>query len=203
MDTIQWKKADGVTNIVTAWKTISAKNHLVSNSIRICILGILVKFSLEFKFQIVLLCNKYRPHNLAKQGGNIFDKCCGKINLFRVQNRVVHILSWWECCQVYQTEGLFHERWSNSWLFWYQMYGKFEENKCYTILEIIELPFSNLQRVNFRTTSIYHGIEDSKMRVHAQIFYHTSWVPFIANYFACLNDIEDPIFINHNFLFNT
>ncbi len=33
------------------------------------------------------------------------DECCGKIDLFRVQNRVVHILPWWECCQVYKTEG--------------------------------------------------------------------------------------------------
>ncbi len=51
------------------------------------------------------------------------DECCGKIDLFRVQNRVVHILPWWKCCQllVYQTEGFFPERCSNFWLFWYQM----------------------------------------------------------------------------------
>ena len=28
------------------------------------------------------------------------DECCGEIDLFMVQNRVVHILSWWTCCQV-------------------------------------------------------------------------------------------------------
>ncbi len=38
------------------------------------------------------------------------DECCGKIDLFRVQNMVVHILPWWECCQVYQKEGLFYEK---------------------------------------------------------------------------------------------
>ncbi len=31
----------------------------------------------------------------------------------QVQNRVVHILSCWICCQVYQTDGLFLERWPN------------------------------------------------------------------------------------------
>ena len=28
----------------------------------------------------------------------IYDKCCGKIDLFRVLNRVAHILPWWGCC---------------------------------------------------------------------------------------------------------
>ncbi len=35
---------------------------------------------------------------------SINDECCGKIDLFRVQNRVVHILSWLECCRVYKTD---------------------------------------------------------------------------------------------------
>ncbi len=52
-----------------------------------------------------------------------YDECCGKIDLFRVQNRDVHILSEWECCQIYQAEALFHERCSNFWLFGYQIYG--------------------------------------------------------------------------------
>ena len=50
------------------------------------------------------------------------DECCGKIDLFRVQNRVAHILPWWDCCQGYQTEGLFHGRSSDFWLFWHQIY---------------------------------------------------------------------------------
>ena len=52
-----------------------------------------------------------------------FDECCGKIDLFSVKNRVVHILWWWESCQVYQREGLFHERCLNLRLFWYQIHG--------------------------------------------------------------------------------
>ena len=51
----------------------------------------------------------------------LYDDCCGKIYLFRVQNRVALILSWWKCCQVYQTGGLFHQRWSDFLLFWYQI----------------------------------------------------------------------------------
>ena len=44
---------------------------------------------------------------------NTNGECSGKIDLFRVKNRVVHIPSWWKCCQEYQTEGLLCERWSN------------------------------------------------------------------------------------------
>ena len=33
---------------------------------------------------------------------DIYDECCGTIDLFRVQNRVVHILPWWECWHVYR-----------------------------------------------------------------------------------------------------
>ena len=31
---------------------------------------------------------------------HIIYECCEKIDLFRVQNRVVHILPWWECIMV-------------------------------------------------------------------------------------------------------
>ena len=45
---------------------------------------------------------------LMSETENKYDECCGKIDLFRVKNRLAHILPWWECCQVYhQTEGLF------------------------------------------------------------------------------------------------
>ncbi len=33
-----------------------------------------------------------------------FDECCGKIDLFRVQNRAVSIPSWWNCCLVKKYE---------------------------------------------------------------------------------------------------
>ena len=68
----------------------------------------------------------------GRLGSGSNDKCCGKIDLFRVQKMVVHILSWWACCQVYQTEGLFHERWPNFWLFWYQIYDSTSNRTNFT-----------------------------------------------------------------------
>ncbi len=84
------------------------------------------------------------------------DECCGKIDLFRFQNRFVHIV-WWKCCQVYQVEGLFHERWSKIWLFWYKIHGstlnrtnltQFWRPKIYQ--------FFNLEQVNFHVTFVSH-----------------------------------------------
>ncbi len=88
-------------------------------------------------------------------GGHI-DVCCGKIDLFRVQNRVVHILHWWECCPVYQTEGLFHERCWNFWLFWYQIYDCTLNRTNFTQFwrpKIWQF-FLKFNHVNFRVTLV-------------------------------------------------
>ena len=57
---------------------------------------------------------------------------CGIIDLFMVQNMVVHILSWWKCCQVNQTEELLPERWLDFWLFWYQIYDNASNRTNFT-----------------------------------------------------------------------
>ncbi len=85
-----------------------------------------------------------------------FDECCRKIDLFRVQNSVVHILLWWKYFQVYQTEVLFPERWSNFWLFLYQIIYDRTSNRINTQFgrPKIHQFFSLEQLVNFRMTLI-------------------------------------------------
>ena len=51
----------------------------------------------------------------------IFDTCHKKIDLFRVQNIVIHELSWQKCSQAHQPGKFFSEWLSDFWLFWYQI----------------------------------------------------------------------------------
>ncbi len=96
----------------------------------------------------------------------IYDECCGKIDLFSVQNRVVHILTWWECFQVYQAEVLFHEICSKVWLF---------DTKCMTLLRIEQILHNfedqkfahvfNLEQVNFRMTLVIWAASCKKVPI--------------------------------------
>ena len=45
------------------------------------------------------------------------DECCGKIDLYQVQNRVVHILSCRKCCQRQRSYFM-----KDFWLFWHQKF---------------------------------------------------------------------------------
>ncbi len=94
-------------------------------------------------------------HALRCYAVDTYDECCGKIDLFRVQNRVAHILPWWKCCKVYQTEGVFHERCSNSWLFWNQLSDCTSNRTNYTQFWRPKIcHFFNLQQVNFHVTLV-------------------------------------------------
>ena len=88
-------------------------------------------------------------------GLNTFDECCGKIDLFRVQNSVVRILLWWECCQAYQTEGFFMKA---AWI------SGYFDTKYMTVLRIEQIlhnfedhkfaNFFNIEQVNFCVTLV-------------------------------------------------
>ncbi len=82
------------------------------------------------------------PHDKSVQWVRLdpYDECCGKIDLFRVQNRVVHILPWWvwwvryidtKYMTVLRTEQILHN---------------FEDQKFAN--------FFNLEQVNFCVTLI-------------------------------------------------
>ena len=51
---------------------------------------------------------------------NIIDSCHEKIDLFRVQNMIIHHLLWWKSSQAYQSGKCFSEWLPNFWLFWYK-----------------------------------------------------------------------------------
>ncbi len=50
------------------------------------------------------------------------DTCHDKIDLFGVQNIVIHQLSWWKYCQADQPVKLLTEWLPIFWLFWYQIW---------------------------------------------------------------------------------
>ncbi len=52
----------------------------------------------------------------------LYDTCHEKIDLFKVQNRVVHELSQWKYSSAYNQENVFSVQLSNFWIFWYQIY---------------------------------------------------------------------------------
>ena len=92
------------------------------------------------------------------------DECCRKIDLLRVQNRVVYVLPWWECCQVYQTKVLFHEICSNSWLFWYQIYDCTSNRTHFTQFSRPKIcQFFNLEQVNFCMTHDMYDLNKQKI----------------------------------------
>ncbi len=70
---------------------------------------------------------------------------------------VVHILPWWECWQVYQIEGLFHERCLDFWLFWYQIYDcTWKEQILHSFEDQTFVYFYNVEQVNFRLTLVLY-----------------------------------------------
>ncbi len=66
-------------------------------------------WGLQLWFPVLVFLEQlpYRNEMEYVKYGKHIDECCGKMDLFSVQNRVVHILSWGNCCQVYQIEGDF------------------------------------------------------------------------------------------------
>ena len=80
----------------------------------------------------------------------LYDEWCGEIDLFSAQNTVVHILSWWKCCQAIPfNDGRI---------------SVYSDTKYTTILQIEQIlhnfedqkfaNFLNLEQVNFRVALV-------------------------------------------------
>ncbi len=122
-------------------------------------------------------------------------ECCGKIDLFRVKNMVVHILLWWECCLVYQTEGLLHEGWSNFWLFWYQIKDSTLNRTNFTHFWRQKIGnLFNLEQVNFHVTLVnyYWGCNGCRISCHRlPIMITVSWLG-INGYLRSMSEVRIP-----------